>query len=278
MTTSSDPIFPLWHLSLSGVTEIGVVTLAPRRRSAAWAAAQRYVLLAGLAGFFAGALVAGATHNKSDHTSAPGIAAGIAFGAVLLGLLLWRAESMRLVIDHPHKTLTIRNLWRTETVTASEMADIEEESLTGTGGAGSYIDWRIQDGALPPGLTISAGGLLAGTPTAAGKFTFEIGLESAGIPGATTYVLTVAPPAPTVTSISPKSGKSRGGTVVTVRGANLTGAQTVLFGSKRGVHVVVISSSELKVTSPKGHGTVAIRVVTRGGTSAQSTKDKFKFT
>jgi hypothetical protein len=124
----ADRSFLLTHLSQSGVTDdIGVVTLAPRRRSAAWAAAQRFVVLAIVAGFIAGFLVAGATHNKSDHTSAPGIAVGIAVGAVLLGLLLWRAMSMRLVIDRLHKTLTIRNLLRTETVTASEMADIEED-------------------------------------------------------------------------------------------------------------------------------------------------------
>ena len=110
-----------------GVPDIGVVTLAPRRRSAAWAAAQRYLPIPVVAGFFAGVLVAGATHNKSDHTSAPGIAAGIAVGVVLLGILTWRALSMRLVIDGPHKTLTIRNLWRTETVATSEMDDIEED-------------------------------------------------------------------------------------------------------------------------------------------------------
>jgi hypothetical protein len=152
------------------------------------------------------------------------------------------------------------------------------QQLTGTGGAGSYVDWRIQNGALPSGLTLSTSGLLAGTPTRSGKFTFEVGLESAGIPGGHTYVLTVAPFPPSVTSISPTHGRSRGGTVVTVRGTNLTGAVTVLFGTKHGTHVVVVSSKELKVTAPRGHGTVNVRVVTAGGTSPRITKDKFRYT
>jgi hypothetical protein len=109
------------------MTEIGVVTLAPRRRSAALTLVQRYFPLVALAGFLVGLLVAGATHNKPRHTSAPGIVAGVAVGVVLLGLLFWRAMGMRLVIDQPHKKLIIRNLWRVQTVTASEMADIEED-------------------------------------------------------------------------------------------------------------------------------------------------------
>ncbi|HEV3213541.1 MAG TPA: IPT/TIG domain-containing protein, partial [Acidimicrobiales bacterium] len=150
--------------------------------------------------------------------------------------------------------------------------------LTGTGGAGSYVDWHLQSGALAPGLTLSSSGLLAGTPTSSGKFTFEVGIESAGIPGGGTYVLTVKPPPPSVTSISPTHGKAHGGTVVTVRGTNLAGAETVLFGTKHGTHIVVVSSSELKVNSPKGRGTVSVRVVTKGGTSPQVTKDKFRYT
>jgi hypothetical protein len=81
-----------------------------------------------------------------------------------------------------------------------------------------------------------------------------------------------------VKSISPTHGRSRGGTVITVRGTNFTGAVTVLFGKKHGTHVVVLSSTELKVTTPQGQGTVAVRVVTAGGTSPQVTKDKFRYT
>ena len=36
-----------------------------------------------------------------------------------------------------------------------------------TGGSGSYL-WSVLSGTLPAGLTLSGGGLLAGTPTTAG--------------------------------------------------------------------------------------------------------------
>jgi hypothetical protein len=102
------------------------VTLAPRRTSTAWAAAQRYVLLIAFIGFICGAFVASATHDKPNHTSAPGIVSGVAVGAVLLGILYWRSMTIKLVIDQLQKVLTIRNLWWTYRVSPSEMADIEE--------------------------------------------------------------------------------------------------------------------------------------------------------
>jgi len=46
------------------------------------------------------------------------------------------------------------------------------QSLFATGGAGSYT-WSITKGTLPPGLTFSSGGVLSGTPTTIGTFTFS---------------------------------------------------------------------------------------------------------
>src|ERR1017187_7267999 len=53
------------------------------------------------------------------------------------------------------------------------------QTFTATGGAGpsSYI-WSFVTGALPPGLTFSAAGVLSGTPTAAGPFSFTIQVSS----------------------------------------------------------------------------------------------------
>ncbi len=64
--------------------------------------------------------------------------------------------------------------------------------LTGSGGSQPYGAWSIQNGALPPGVSLSASGLLSGTPTTPGTYSFVASLlDAQGVPGATAYTLTV---------------------------------------------------------------------------------------
>jgi CSLREA domain-containing protein len=72
--------------------------------------------------------------------------------------------------------------------------------------AGSYT-FALTAGALPAGLTLTTLGLLSGTPTASGTFTFTItATNSANCKGSQSYTLVVAsssckaPPAPTLTA------------------------------------------------------------------------------
>lgn len=46
-------------------------------------------------------------------------------------------------------------------------------TFVGAGGTGPYV-FEVADGALPPGLTLTAAGVLAGTPTAAGDYQFAV--------------------------------------------------------------------------------------------------------
>lgn len=59
------------------------------------------------------------------------------------------------------------------------------------------------------------------------------------------------PPAK-VESISPNSGPAAGGTVVTIKGHNLTGVTAVTFGGTAGTALTVVNSRELRVTTPAG--------------------------
>jgi Predicted solute binding protein len=83
---------------------------------------------------------------------------------------------------------------------------------------------------------------------------------------------------PTVTSISPTSGPTTGGTSVTITGTNFTGASAVKFGSTNASSFTVNSSTQITATSPAGSaGTVDITVTTTGGTSATGSSDQFTY-
>jgi len=56
------------------------------------------------------------------------------------------------------------------------------------------ITWNVSAGALPPGLSLSTGGLLSGTPTLAGTYTFTIRASSTAGEDTEALSLTVVPP------------------------------------------------------------------------------------
>jgi hypothetical protein len=62
--------------------------------------------------------------------------------------------------------------------------------LTADGG-GSQSTWSLQSGSLPAGLSLAANGLISGTPTAEGDFTFVVKVTDGGRSDTETYTLTV---------------------------------------------------------------------------------------
>ncbi len=73
---------------------------------------------------------------------------------------------------------------------------------------------------------------------------------------------------PTLSSINPTSGATAGGTVCTLTGANLTGCSAVSFGGTAASGVSVVSSTQVRCTSPaKSAGTYGVTATTGGGTS-----------
>ncbi|WP_152647859.1 IPT/TIG domain-containing protein, partial [Rhodopseudomonas palustris] len=73
-------------------------------------------------------------------------------------------------------------------------------------------------------------------------------------------------PAPTVTSITPASGGTLGGTVVTIIGKSFTGATAVTFGADAATGIVVVNATTITATSPPhATGTVDVTVTTPAG-------------
>ena len=78
------------------------------------------------------------------------------------------------------------------------VATAYSQTVTASGGTGPY-GFAVTSGALPAGLTLSAGGALTGTPTAGGSFNFTVtATDSSAFPGpfsgSQAYTLTIAAP------------------------------------------------------------------------------------
>jgi hypothetical protein len=84
--------------------------------------------------------------------------------------------------------------------------------------------------------------------------------------------------APTIKSLSPASGKRRGGNTITIRGTNFIGVTAVHFGAKRAAKIRIVSASEILATVPPGAGTVSVTVTAVGGTSPASRTSHYRYT
>jgi hypothetical protein len=119
-------------------------------------------------------------------------------------------------------------------------------------------------GAVAAVAVVAAAGLYAASisfkPTAANP-PIAVHSVSLGPPGSSP-----APSAlPAVTGLSPASGTTAGGTLVTITGTHLDGPVTVKFGAKAGT-ITVDLNTKITVKSPPGQGTVEITVTTPAGT------------
>ncbi len=74
-------------------------------------------------------------------------------------------------------------------------------------------------------------------------------------------------PAPTITSSTPATGPTVGGTSVVITGTNFTGATAVQFGSANAASFTVSSATQITAVSPAGTGIVNLVVTTPGGTA-----------
>lgn len=73
-----------------------------------------------------------------------------------------------------------------------------DQTLTANGGSGTYT-FTVTAGSLPPGLNLSSGGVLSGTPSTAGGFNFTVTAtdSNSGCTGTRDYGMTVS--CPTIT-------------------------------------------------------------------------------
>jgi hypothetical protein len=115
------------------------------------------------------------------------------------------------------------------------------KTLSASGGTQPY-NWTIASGSLPPGVSFNpSSGMLSGTPTSSGTFTFTVQVtDSASATTPKTFNLTVQNPVPAITGLNPKSVTAGGpGFTLTVNGSNFVSNSTIEWnGSDRATNFI----------------------------------------
>lgn len=91
-----------------------------------------------------------------------------------------------------------------------------------------------------------------------------------------------ASPVPLISGLSPASGTTSGGNLVTVSGAHFTGITAVTgvkFGANNATNYAVVSDSKIVATAPAGSAaTIRVTVTNANGASADTAADDYTYT
>jgi alpha-tubulin suppressor-like RCC1 family protein len=144
-----------------------------------------------------------------------------------------------------------------------------------------------------PGLAAASSVRFGQTPAQGWEIISPESITATAPPGSSTVDVTVTGPGgrsgttsldryryanvPSVSGLEPASGPESGGTSVTIRGANLTGASEVRFGLAAAASFAVNSASSITAVAPPGSGTVDVTVITPEGGSRATEADHFTY-
>ena len=117
------------------------------------------------------------------------------------------------------------------------------QQITAVGGTAPYT-FAVTTGTLPAGITLSAGGLLSGTPTASGTFPITItATDSATCTGVKAYSLVIGAPTQVTVTLSPPSR-------VVIVGSNGVETASINIAQATDTVVTLVSSDTTIATVP----------------------------
>ncbi|MEB1530201.1 putative Ig domain-containing protein [Xanthomonas sp. WHRI 7945] len=223
----------------------------------------------------AGALPAGVTVNSATGalSGTPTVAGNFNFSLTATdsttGSAGQASQSYSLSIVSP--TLSIAP----PTLPTGTAGSAYSQTLSASGGTAPY-SYAVSAGALPTGLSLAAGGALAGTPTVAGSFAFTVTVTDAGsFTAAQAYTLSIAAPTLSVAPPTLPSGtvgnaysqtlSASGGTApysYAVSAGTLPAGLALAAGGALSGTPTAIASSTFTVTVTDAHGFTAAQAYT----------------
>jgi predicted ribosome-associated RNA-binding protein Tma20 len=142
--------------------------------------------------------------------------------------------------------------------------------------ARTRVQVRTSSATLPAGLTLnSQTGVVSGTPSAVGTYTFGLNATNAGGTYSSDRVTIEVVSDRSLSGVSPSSGTTAGGTEITITGTNFTsgGLFGVTVGGVAATNVTLVSSTSITATTPAGSaGAVNVTVTNSDGQSASSVR------
>ena len=124
-------------------------------------------------------------------------------------------------------------------------------------------------------VVVSGTQITATTPAGsagAATVTVTVNGQSGSLTNGFTYVVP-----PTVSSVSPNTGTTAGGTAVTITGTNFATGATVTFGGTAATNVVVVSATQITATTPAGSAGAVTVTVTNPGVPSGSLANGFTY-
>ncbi len=223
-----------------------------------------------------GGVSAASCNVVNDTTISATTPAGVSAGPVQVTVTNNTAETSTAAVNFTYVAPPVVSTLSPATGSTSGGTTV---AITGTGLLNTSA---VSFGGTPAtSVTVQNDNLLSVTAPshAAGAVTVTVttpgGTSVAG--AGTTYTYTLAP-APTITAVSPTSGTTAGGTVVTISGTDLLGATGVTFGGTPGTNITNVTATSLQVTVP-AHvaGLVDVQVTTPSGPNVQTAASKYTY-
>ena len=166
---------------------------------------------------------------------------------------------------------TVWSVDTTATHNGSSSTSVAFPSLTPSGSDELYFGYAVEANTASAGSTsgftygvTAEGNVVAYDPNVSGTVSPTASQSPAGVSSSIAVLTSVsnASGTPTVTSVSPNSGPTTGGTSVTITGTNLTGATAVKFGTGAATSYTVNSATQITATTPSQSAATVDTVVT----------------
>ena len=184
----------------------------------------------------------------------------------------WSSATNKLYVALQSQSLTVAPSPPTVTLmTPNSGSTVGGTSVTITGTNFTGATGVTIGGVAATGVSVvSATSITATTPAGTAGTASVVVTTPVGSNAANTLFTYVAPP--TVTSLTPTSGTTAGGTAVTITGTGFTGATGVTIGGVAATGVSVVSATSITATTPAGTaGTASVVVTTPAGSNAANT-------